>query len=57
MAQQQNQLQMPGAFGGIMRYDSEYNSKFMFSPRAVVAFLVAVITFVIVLRVFWPITA
>jgi preprotein translocase subunit Sec61beta len=52
---QQNQIQMPGAFGGIMRYDSEYNSRFMLSPRTVVAFLVAVIAFVVVLKVFWPV--
>lgn len=52
---QQNQIQMPGAFGGIMRYDSEYSSKFMITPKAVVAFLVAVIAFVVVLKVFWPV--
>jgi len=52
---QQNQIQMPGPFGGIMRYDSEYQSKLMISPKAVVAFLVAVIAFVVVLKVFWPI--
>ncbi|MEK6915019.1 MAG: preprotein translocase subunit Sec61beta [Nanoarchaeota archaeon] len=55
MAHQQQSLQMPGAFGGIMRYDSEYQSKVMLSPKAVVAFLVAVIAFVIVLKVFWPV--
>lgn len=55
MAQQQNTFQMPGAFGGIMRYDSEYQSKFMFSPKAVIAFLVAIIAFVIVLKIFWPV--
>jgi preprotein translocase subunit Sec61beta len=54
---QQNQIQMPGAFGGLMRYDAEYSSKFMISPKAVIAFLVAVIAFVVVLKVFWPITA
>lgn len=54
---QQNQIQMPGAFGGIMRYDSEYSSKFMIAPKAVIAFLVAVIAFVVVLKVFWPIVA
>lgn len=51
---QQSQIQMPGAFGGIMRYDSEYSSKFMIAPKAVIAFLVAVIAFVVVLKVFWP---
>ena len=52
---QQNQIQMPGMFGGIMRYDAEYNSKFSISPKAVIAFLVAVIAFVMVLKIFWPI--
>ncbi|KKP91775.1 MAG: hypothetical protein UR98_C0040G0037 [Parcubacteria group bacterium GW2011_GWA1_36_12] len=55
MAQQQNQVQMPGMFGGLMRYDSEYSSSFTFSPKAVIAFVVAVIVFVVVLKVFWPI--
>ncbi len=53
---QTNQVQMPGAFGGLMRYDAEYHSKLAISPKAVIAFLVAIITFVIVLKVFWPIT-
>ncbi len=53
---QQNNIQMPGAFGGLMRYDSEYHSKLAISPKAVIAFLVAIIVFVIVLKVFWPIT-
>ncbi len=56
MAQQQNQVQMPGAFGGLMRYDAEYHSKLAISPKTVIAFLVAVIVFVVVLKVFWPIT-
>lgn len=55
MAQQQNQIQMPGVFGGLMRYDSEYSSKFMISPKAVVAFLIAIIAFIVALKVFWPI--
>ena len=55
MAQEQRQLQMPGMFGGLMRYDAEYHSKFMLSPKAIIAFLVAVIAFIVVLNVFWPI--
>lgn len=55
MAQQQNQIQMPGMFGGLMRYDSEYQSKFIFSPKAVIAFVIAIVAFVIVLKVFWPV--
>jgi len=56
MAQQQNQIYMPGQFGGLMRYNEEFHSKFTFSPRAVIAFVAAVIVFVIVLKVFWPIS-
>ncbi len=51
----ENKIQMPGAFGGLMRYDDEYKSKFMLSPNAVIAFIVAIIVFVVVLKVFWPI--
>ena len=49
-----NKIQMPGAFGGLMRYDEEYNSKFMISPKAVIVFLVAIIAFVVALKIFWP---
>ena len=54
MAQQQK-MQMPGVFGGLMRYDDEYKSKFMLSPAMVVAFIVVIIVSVLVLRIFFPI--
>ncbi|PIN88837.1 hypothetical protein COU60_05430 [Candidatus Pacearchaeota archaeon CG10_big_fil_rev_8_21_14_0_10_34_76] len=47
-------IQMPGVFGGLMRYDSEYTSKFMLSPAAIVAFLVGIIVFVVALKIFFP---
>ncbi|MDP4039325.1 MAG: preprotein translocase subunit Sec61beta [Candidatus Pacearchaeota archaeon] len=50
-----NKVQMPGAFGGLMRYDEEYQSKFMISPAGVVGFLIAIIVFVLALKIFWPI--
>ena len=53
MAQEQK-MQMPGVFGGLMRYDSEYKSKFMFSPYAIIAFLASIIAFVLVLKIFFP---
>lgn len=56
MAKQQ-QMHMPGVFGGLMRYDSEYKSNFIFSPAAVIAFVVAVIAFVLILKIFFPIGA
>lgn len=52
----ENKIHMPGAFGGLMRYDDEYQSRFMLSPKAVIAFIIAVIVFVVVLKVFWPIS-
>jgi len=55
MAQQQK-MQMPGVFGGLMRYDDEYKSRFMMSPTTVIAFVVAIIVFVLILKIFFPIT-
>jgi len=50
-----NKIQMPGVFGGLMRYDSEYKSNFMISPVAVMAFIVAIVLFVILLKIFFPV--
>lgn len=50
-----NKLQMPGAFGGLMRYDDEYSSRFMLSPKAIMIFIALIIAFVFVLKVFFPI--
>lgn len=52
----QNQLQMPSSFGGLMRYNEEYKSPFKLSPVQVVIFIVAVIVFVAVMKIFWPIS-
>ena len=41
----QNKINMPGAFGGLMRYDEEYASKFMLSPGQVIGFVVLIPTF------------
>lgn len=54
MAQQG--IQMPGMFGGLMRYDAEYNSKFMLSPTAVIAFVIIVMLVVIGLKIFMPVS-
>jgi len=52
---QDNKMQMPGAFGGLMRYDSEYQSRFMFSPSQTVGAVIAVILFVLALKLFFPV--
>ncbi len=46
-------ISMPGSFGGLMRYDEEYKSKFMLSPVQVIVFVVLIILFVISLKIFW----
>ena len=50
-----NKISMPGAFGGLVRYDEEYTSKFMISPSHVIAFVVLVILFVIFMKIFFPV--
>ncbi|MBS3071385.1 preprotein translocase subunit Sec61beta [Candidatus Pacearchaeota archaeon] len=51
-----NKISMPGVFGGLVRYDEEYNSRFMIGPATVIGFIIAVLILVIVLKIFWPIT-
>ncbi len=43
---------IPGMGGGLMRYKEEYNSKLKFGPGAVVGMIIAVIVFVVGLRMF-----
>lgn len=49
------QVRMPGIFGGLMRYDSEFESALSFSPAAVVVFIVLIIGFVFALKIFAPV--
>ena len=51
----QNKINMPGAFGGLMRYDEEYKSRFMLSPWHVIAFIIAITFLVILLKLFFPV--
>jgi preprotein translocase subunit Sec61beta len=51
---QQQQMQMPGVFGGLMRYDEEYKSRFMLSPTVVVALIIIVIAAILILKIFFP---
>ncbi|MEK6928524.1 MAG: preprotein translocase subunit Sec61beta [Nanoarchaeota archaeon] len=50
-----NKISMPGAFGGLMRYDEEYKSRFMIGPGTVIGFIILIIIFVSVLKIFWPV--
>jgi len=46
---------LPSASGGLMRYNEEYKSRFMIKPTQVVIFIIAVIALVAVLKIFFPI--
>ncbi len=48
-----NNMAMPAGFGGLTRYNEEYNSKFKFGPGVVVGMIVVTIVFVLGLRSFY----
>lgn len=50
-----DKLNLPGGMGGLMRYDEEYESRFMLSPVHVIVFIIIVIFFVLALKLFWPV--
>ncbi|MBS3079923.1 preprotein translocase subunit Sec61beta [Candidatus Pacearchaeota archaeon] len=56
MAQQQG-ISMPSSFGGLMRYNEEYESPFKFSPESIILFVIVIVVFVSVLKIFWPLAA
>lgn len=52
---QQNKLSMPGVFGGLMKYDEEYQSRFVVTPGQVIGFVVLIIVFVLALKLLFPV--
>ncbi len=47
-----NRVNLPGGFGGLMRFDEEYASKFNLKPIHIVAFIILIIGFRVFLSVF-----
>lgn len=45
-------INMPSGYGGLMRFSEEYESKIKLKPSHVVIFVIAVILFVVGLRLF-----
>ncbi len=43
MAKQDNRINLPGGFGGLMRYSEEYESTINLKPAHVVAFIILII--------------
>jgi len=52
-----DKINMPAGFGGLLRYDEEYPSKFKLKPAYVVVFIIAIIVLVVILNLFFPIAA
>jgi len=48
-----NPISMPSGAGGLMRYNEEYKSRFMFKPTHVIIFIIAIIMFTIILKLFF----
>ncbi len=46
---QSNSVNMPGVFGGLTRFNEEYDSQFMLKPSQVIGFIVLIILFRIAL--------
>jgi preprotein translocase subunit Sec61beta len=53
MAKDSGSVNMPGAFGGLMRYSDEYESKFYLKPTHVIVFIILIVIFRIGLGVFF----
>lgn len=49
-----NLIHMPSGMGGLMRYNEEYKSKIMITPTQVVLFMILIMVFVFVLKIFFP---
>ncbi|MEK6758128.1 MAG: hypothetical protein AABX88_03280 [Nanoarchaeota archaeon] len=52
MAQNSN-VQLPGGFGGLTRFNEEYDSKFSLKPTHVIAFIVLIVAFRVFLGVWY----
>lgn len=49
-------IHMPSGSGGLMRYNEEYKSALRIKPSQVVLFIILVVVFVVVLKIFFPIS-
>jgi len=49
-------INLPAGYGGLMRYNEEYKSKFMLEPKHVIIFIILIISFIVLLRLFFPLS-
>lgn len=48
-----NKIHMPAGFGGLMRFEEEYESKIMLKPIHVIVFVILILVFRIFLGAFF----
>jgi len=48
-----NKIHIPSGFGGLMRFEEEYESKIMLRPMHVIAFVILILAFRIFLGAFY----
>lgn len=46
---------MPSGYGGLMRYNEEYKSRFQLKPSHVVIFVILILAFVAFLKIVYPV--
>ena len=49
----QNTVNLPGGFGGLVRYNEEYASKFNLKPSHVIAFVILIVALRVLLGVIY----
>ncbi len=49
-----NKINVPGGFGGLVRYNEEYPSRLKLKPAQVIVAIIIVIVLVTILKIFWP---
>jgi preprotein translocase subunit Sec61beta len=51
----QNNVNVPSGFGGLLRFNEEYDSKIQLKPGHVIAFAAAIVLLVLALKAFFPV--
>jgi len=49
-------ISLPVGYGGLMRYNEEYRSKFVLKPSHVIIFIILITIFVLALKILYPIS-
>jgi len=52
----QQGMSIPSGSGGLMRYNEEYKGKFQIKPAHVILFIILIIAFSMILKLFFPIS-